>query len=97
MNDRIRELIKDCFIRDEYTEFGWRDCEKYMFYPEDIEKLEALIRDERNQYLNELAMRIALEREACAKLCEERGILHGGLFSSWAQDIAERIRQQGGK
>jgi len=35
------------------------------------------------------------EREACAKLCDARGDLHGGLFGSWAQDISERIRARG--
>jgi hypothetical protein len=40
---------------------------------------------------------VAREREACAKLCDARGELHGGLFGSWAQDISERIRARGEK
>ena len=42
-------------------------------------------------------MAILLENEACAKLCDARGNLHGGLFGSWAQDIAERIRARSNK
>lgn len=47
------------------------------------------------QYIRQLQQAVLSEREACAKLCDARGNLHGGLFGSWAQDIAERIRARG--
>ena len=48
-------------------------------------------------YIRQLQQAVLAEREACAKLCDARGNLHGGLFGSWAQDIAERIRARGEK
>ena len=38
MNERIKELAKKHYVRDEHTEFGWRECDKYEFDPEEIER-----------------------------------------------------------
>ncbi len=31
MNDKIKLLVKEHFVRDEYTEFGWQPCQRYEF------------------------------------------------------------------
>ena len=38
MNELIKQLAKEHFVRDEHTEFGWQDCEKYVFDPDELEQ-----------------------------------------------------------
>lgn len=43
MNELIQELAKDHFVQDEHTEFGWQECRKYVFEPEELVKFAELI------------------------------------------------------
>ena len=43
MNERIQEFAKHHLVRDEHTEFGWRECHKYEFDPDELEKFAELI------------------------------------------------------
>ena len=43
MNERIKELAKHHLVRDEHTEFGWRECHKYEFDPDELEEFAQLI------------------------------------------------------
>lgn len=43
MNEQILNLAKEYLVRDEHTEWGWQECHKYVFDPEDLEKFVKLI------------------------------------------------------
>lgn len=43
MNKRIKELAKEHLVRDEHTEFGWQECHKYVFDPEELSEFAELI------------------------------------------------------
>lgn len=43
MNERIQEFAKHHLVRDEHTEFGWQECHKYEFDPDELEKFAELI------------------------------------------------------
>ena len=43
MNELIKQLAKEHLVRDEHTEFGWQECHKYVFDPEELSKFAELI------------------------------------------------------
>ena len=46
MNELIKQLAKEHLVRDEHTEFGWQECHKYVFDPEELSKfVELLLKD----------------------------------------------------
>jgi len=101
MNERLKEIAEEFAMHTETMTGIETD---YVFDLEELERFADLVRqDERDKcaqdYLQNCCNAIAVaehnEREACAKLCDARGDLHGGLFGSWAQDISERIRARG--
>ncbi len=74
----IIELAKTHLVRDEHTEFGWQECHKYSFDEAELSEFAALVE----------AAAHADEREECAKVCEEDGLL-------WGQRYAAAIRARG--
>ena len=46
MNERIKELAREHHVRDEHTEFGWRECDKYEFDPKELQVfVESIVRE----------------------------------------------------
>jgi hypothetical protein len=89
MNKRLKELARQAKPN---LNLIWEDA--------DLERFAELVRDDERglcakSYFVIVDQIRKDEREACAKLCDARGELHGGLFGSWAQDISERIRARG--
>ena len=37
MNERIEKLAKDHLIQCEHTEYGWQECYRYEFEPNELE------------------------------------------------------------
>ena len=56
MNERIQEFAKHHLVRDEHTEFGWRECHKYEFDPDELEKFAELIIKEAIDVVNKRYM-----------------------------------------
>ena len=86
MNERLKELAMQAGLEVDESVLIGNIFDIYFpegYHTEIIERFAELVRQD--------------EREACAKLCDARGNLHGGLFGSWARDIAERIRARGTK
>lgn len=46
MNPKILELAKAHLVRDEHTEFGWQECHKYVFDPEELQQFAESIIEE---------------------------------------------------
>ena len=54
MNERILELVKAHLVRDEHTEFGWQECHKYVFHPEELEQFVGSIQKDTIECLRDM-------------------------------------------
>ena len=54
MNERILELAKEHLVRDEHTEFGWQECHKYVFDPEEMKMFVGSIQKDTIQCLRDM-------------------------------------------
>ena len=54
MNERILELAKEHLVRDEHTEFGWQECHKYVFDPEEMKMFVGSIQKDIIQCLRDM-------------------------------------------
>ena len=43
MNERIEKLAKDHLVQCEHTEFGWQECYRYEFEPNELQDFVGLI------------------------------------------------------
>lgn len=79
MNKRIKELAKEHLVRDEHTEFGWQECHKYVFDPEELSKFAELIvrectdicKDTAEKQFNPLFSRESDGADVCSRKIKE--------------------------
>lgn len=96
MNEKFRKLLENHGVDLTVGSIDYWQNEIEMALLEMCDEAAAVERQDcAEDYLKIMRDAVAREREACAKLCDARGELHGGLFGSWAQDISERIRARG--